>query len=266
MDGNWLIQAHEDVTTYAGREVNFSLKVEFDAHSEHGILELAVGRDGTAEEVACAMSCQKACPPSGVTGEKITRKLTDGAVGGAGKTGKCRLDEGVGGHLHPHVHVGRGLLVLLGSGDIGGLGGPVLRLVVGVSPRGGSDAGGISARVGNTGGIALGCRPGHVSGQDRELAKDLLGGHCGEVVVELGLENRLVDERRGDFSKRHVDGQASVEKKLFGGRIGGRVAFRGVRDSSYRIGFRLWREPRSGEFTDGGKGKTIDVLRLPPVG
>lgn len=150
VDGNWLIQAHEDVTTYAGREVDFSLKVEFDANRENSILELAVGRDGTAEEVACAISCQKGMPMSDATGEQ----LTDGAVGGAGKTGKGRLDQGVGGHLHAHVHVGRGLLVLLGSGDIGGLGGPVLRLVVGVSPTSGSDAGGVSVRVGNTDGIA----------------------------------------------------------------------------------------------------------------
>jgi hypothetical protein len=112
--------------------VDFGLEIKFDADREHGVLELAVGRDRAAEEIACvATSCQSGDDSGGGCGKwrrrRQQKKLTNGAVSGAGKAGQGGLDEGVGGHLHPHVHVGRGLLVLLGSGDIGGLGGPVFR-------------------------------------------------------------------------------------------------------------------------------------------
>lgn len=47
------IKANQDITPDPGREVDFGLKVELDAHRERGISEIAFVVDGSFEKVSC---------------------------------------------------------------------------------------------------------------------------------------------------------------------------------------------------------------------
>lgn len=45
-----LIKPNQDITPDPGREVHLGLEVELDAHRERGVLEVAVGVDGSLEK------------------------------------------------------------------------------------------------------------------------------------------------------------------------------------------------------------------------